>query len=284
MAVDSFERVPRLDPVRAVDVIADATGVRLTLEGRPRGGEVGAAYVRWSDEHRSVLTMGSARVASLIDLARTVGVAAPRYELAVPDGDLTYLVQTLLPGAPPTTVDKALVEQMIEINSRLVGLLRNRADLPVPSLFLRTGGPGFCLHEPLARYDRRTAEVLAWVRDVGADGDMADGDDLMHLDFHPGNVLVDAGALSGVVDWDGAARGDGRLDLVTLRFYLALHAHESLARLKSLRGTSGRCRYRLRQVCSQRSGDLAYGGELLGGEGFDEQLPDGPQVRDCGSV
>ena len=36
MAVDSFERVPRLDPLRAVDVIADATGVRLALDGRPR--------------------------------------------------------------------------------------------------------------------------------------------------------------------------------------------------------------------------------------------------------
>jgi aminoglycoside phosphotransferase (APT) family kinase protein len=82
------------------------------------------------------------------------------------------------------------------------------------------------LHEPLARYDRRTADVLAWVRDVGADGDVADGDDLVHLDFHPGNVLVDAGAVSGVVDWDGAARGDGRFDLVTLRFYLAMYAPE----------------------------------------------------------
>ena len=70
MAVDSFERVSRLDPLRAVDVIADATGVRLVLDGRPRGGEVGAAYVPWSDEHRSVLPIGSARVASLLDLAR----------------------------------------------------------------------------------------------------------------------------------------------------------------------------------------------------------------------
>jgi hypothetical protein len=47
--------------------------------------------------------MGSARVASLLEQARTAGVPAPRYELAVPDGHLTYLVQTLLPGAPPKT-------------------------------------------------------------------------------------------------------------------------------------------------------------------------------------
>ena len=40
----------------------------------------------------------------------------------------------------------------------------------------------------------------------------------MHLDFHPGNVLVDGGRVTGVVDWDGAGRGDRLFDLVTLRF------------------------------------------------------------------
>jgi aminoglycoside phosphotransferase (APT) family kinase protein len=45
------------------------------------------------------------------------------------------------------------------------------------------------------------------------------GDDLVHLDFHPGNMLIDeAGELSGIVDWDGIGRGDRRFALVTLRF------------------------------------------------------------------
>jgi aminoglycoside phosphotransferase (APT) family kinase protein len=34
----------------------------------------------------------------------------------------------------------------------------------------------------------------------------------------PGNVLARAGQVTGVVDWDGAGRGDRQLDLVTLRF------------------------------------------------------------------
>jgi Phosphotransferase enzyme family len=224
-----FERVPRLEAARAVDIIAGATGVRLEIVGRAAGGEVGAAYVRWPDGHRSVLTVGRPDVAPLLDRARAAGVPAPRYELAVGDGDLTYLVQTLLPGAPPKVVDRTLVDALFEINARLAGVVADRADLPAPSLYLRSDGPGFCLHEPLARYDRRTAHVLDWVRDVGAGGDTADGDDLVHLDFHPTNVLTEAGpdgrrAVTGVVDWDGAARGDGRLDLVTLRFDLALRA------------------------------------------------------------
>jgi aminoglycoside phosphotransferase (APT) family kinase protein len=50
------------------------------------------------------------------------------------------------------------------------------------------------------------------------------GDDLVHLDFHPGNVLVDDGRITGVIDWDGATRGDRHLDLVNLRFMLAATA------------------------------------------------------------
>ncbi len=53
------------------------------------------------------------------------------------------------------------------------------------------------------------------------------GNDLVHFDFHPENVLVDAaGAVTGVVDWDGAGRGNAALDLYTLRFDLARRAPE----------------------------------------------------------
>jgi hypothetical protein len=229
--MDPLARVARLDPVRAVAVIAAATGIEFEFDGHTSEGEVGGAYVRWPDRRRSVLTMGVGHVAPLLDRARTAGVPAPRYELVIPDGDVTYLVQTLLPGSPPRTVDGALVDQMIAVNGRLAGLLADRPDLTSPPLYLGTSGPGFCLHEPLARYDRRTATVLAWVRDVGADVDVAAGDDLMHLDFHPGNVLTDGATITGVVDWDGASRGDGRLDLVTLRFDLALRAPELVRRV-----------------------------------------------------
>lgn len=46
----------------------------------------------------------------------------------------------------------------------------------------------------------------------------------MHHDFHHGNLLSLDGPVTGVIDWDGAARGDRRFDLVTLRF--GLHANE----------------------------------------------------------
>jgi aminoglycoside phosphotransferase (APT) family kinase protein len=40
----------------------------------------------------------------------------------------------------------------------------------------------------------------------------ADGSTLLHFDFHPLNVLVHDGQVSGVIDWTNAAAGDPRLD------------------------------------------------------------------------
>jgi serine/threonine protein kinase len=117
---------------------------------------------------------------------------------------------------------------MVEVNHRCRGLLAERADLPAPSLYLRTDGPGFCLHGPMASYDRETARLLSAIHEIGAaEPDCLAGIDLVHFDFHPENVLVDtSGRISGVVDWDGANRGDGALDLFTLRFALARRAPE----------------------------------------------------------
>jgi aminoglycoside phosphotransferase (APT) family kinase protein len=80
----------------------------------------------------------------------------------------------------------------------------------------------------MASYDGRTARLLAVIEDVGAAlPERLPGDDLAHFDFHPENVLTDeAGALTGVVDWDGASRSDNALDLMALRFDLARRAPE----------------------------------------------------------
>ncbi|NUP34663.1 MAG: aminoglycoside phosphotransferase family protein [Streptomycetaceae bacterium] len=234
--------VPRLDPYAAIDRIADDTGVRLRYDGPCSGGEVGAAYVRWPDGTRSVLTSGRPASAALVQVARAAGVPAPDYLLCV--GDL--VVQELLSGVPPTALDEDVLAQLLAVHDRFAGLLPGgpapRESLPdaggpclddggLPSdasgpleLFLRRSGPGFCVHETLAAYDTRTRALLARVREAGEERDVADGDDLVHVDFHAGNTLFDRGALTGVVDWDGAGRGDRAFDLVTLRFDVALRS------------------------------------------------------------
>jgi aminoglycoside phosphotransferase (APT) family kinase protein len=75
----------------------------------------------------------------------------------------------------------------------------------------------------LRAHSDRTRRPDRWITAVGArHPDVLDGDDAVHADFQPGNFLAERGRITGVVDWDGAARGDRRLDLVTLRF--GLHA------------------------------------------------------------
>ncbi|MBM2616155.1 aminoglycoside phosphotransferase family protein [Actinoplanes sp. LDG1-06] len=218
----AWPRSARLDAPRILQRIAEITGVRLELEGPAPGGEVGAAYVRWPDGRHSVLTEGRSRSGPLVDKARQAGVPTARHELSAHVDGRRVIVQQRLPGRPPQQPDPHLVRQMLAINDRLAGLL---ADVPAPKptdLYLTGDGPGFCLHDPLAEHSPRTAALLERIHTIGAAGTVMVGDDLVHMDFHPGNVLVDpSGRVTGLIDWDGAARGDRHFDLVTLRFTLA---------------------------------------------------------------
>lgn len=67
---------------------------------------------------------------------------------------------------------------------------------------------------------KRTVEK--WARGVAAElpDDALPGTDAVHFDFTPANWLASGNVLTGVVDWNGAGRGDRLLDLVTLRFGL----------------------------------------------------------------
>lgn len=240
MSTPRWNRVARIDPPSLLARVVEATGVPFDYLGPCPGGEVGAGYVRWPDGRDAVLTWAPGvdrtrvdDIAKMLAAARDAGVPAPAYELVVPLPEAVALVQQRLPGVVPRWLELPLVERMLAANRRFAGLLAGRAELPAMRLHLTGSGPGFCLHEPLASYDGRTRRLLAWVREAGASvPDTVDGDDLVHADFHYGNVLVGPdGALTGVIDWDGACRGDHRFDLVTLRFAVPADRPDLAARL-----------------------------------------------------
>lgn len=217
--------VAKLDAAAAIAGIQARTGIRLELLGSAVGGQVGAAYVRWPDGRDGVLTGGppvaeSERTAGVLALARERGLPVPAYQLIADLDDTVVLVQERLPGRKPDRVDRPLVEKMVAINEKFAGLLAARTDVPAPDLYLDHSGPGFCVHESLEIHSDRSRRLLGWIREVGRSGAMT-GDDLVHLDFHPENVLVDDdGEITGVIDWDVAARGDRTFALVTLQFSL----------------------------------------------------------------
>jgi aminoglycoside phosphotransferase (APT) family kinase protein len=83
---------------------------------------------------------------------------------------------------------------------------------------LTTGGFGYCLHEPLRSHDARTASLVERVERIGyaLDADALGGGDIVHWDFHPGNVLEVDGTVSAVIDTDFVTTGDAAFDLATL--------------------------------------------------------------------
>jgi aminoglycoside phosphotransferase (APT) family kinase protein len=209
------------------DAIQATAGVALRVEGPCPGGQVGAAYVAWPDGHRSVLTwrpgtgLAELRAGPLavIGSLRPAGYPAPAAELAVQAGDAVALVWELLPGAPISHLTSAQLDQALALNSLQAGQLADHATIPAVRLYLTTDGPGYCLHRPLREHSARTRALDRWITTVGASHpDHLDGDDAVHCDYQPANILADHDRITGVIDWDGAGRGDRRFDLVTLRF------------------------------------------------------------------
>jgi hypothetical protein len=209
--------------------------MRLTVEGLCPGGQVGAAYVRWPDDHRSVLKWRphvrladvQAGPLAVTEALRPAGYPAPATELVTQIGHAVVIVRELLPGAKIDHFDHHALDQALVLNQLQADRLAGRPGIPRVNLHLRDDGPGYCLHEPLRGHSRRSAALESWIAAVAADyADQLAGHDAVHQDFHPGNLLAVDGSISGIVDWDGAARGDRRFDLVTLRF--GIHAQRAL--------------------------------------------------------
>lgn len=227
--MSGWERVARLDAEHVLRELNQRAGVQLALEGPCPGGQVGAAYVRWDDGRRSVLKwrpgtslhalqQGPLAVTEILEAA---GYPVPATELAIQLDDAVATIQELLPGKPIERLDGSGLDQALALNNLQAGQLAEHPTIPHPNLYLREDGPGFCLHGPLREFRPRSKALDRWITATDSP-DFLSGDDAVHLDFHPSNLLAVDGKITGVIDWDGAARGDRRLDLVTLRF--GIHA------------------------------------------------------------
>jgi hypothetical protein len=234
-----WSRAERLDAVKVAEDLQVLAGVRLEVEGPAPGGEVGAAFVRWEKDGRTRRSVLKWRPHSQIELleagplaaceaARRAAIPAPVTELAVQVGHAAVMVQERLPGQKIDRLDRNGLDQALAFNNRQANLLKARPDIPAVKLYLQEDGPGFCLHEPLRLHSRRTADLERWVKQV--EDAASSWKDLVHMDFHPGNLLEQDGVITGVVDWDGAGRGDRRLDLVTLRFGVHRQADRAVIR------------------------------------------------------
>jgi Ser/Thr protein kinase RdoA (MazF antagonist) len=166
------------------------------------------------------------RVQQSVELARrlrTVGYPAPDFIVSSSGRGLRYLVHRILPGTPGAALTPALANRLVELNRMQEDAASEFAE-GWPARIVESiekGFPDWCLHDSLATHSRETAAILAEMKGSLA---MVAGarwrtTDAVHFDFHTGNILVEHGEVSGVIDWNGCCAGDRAFDLTTLAFY-----------------------------------------------------------------
>ena len=128
---------------------------------------------------------------------------------------------------------------------------------------LISGGDGYCLHSTLqASPDAR--DLLPVLRRIGdrCGPAIPDGQDFVHYDFTPANLLTDGTAITGVIDINPPLlAGDRAFDLATLLFYH--YDHEETrdllrGRLLGLAGPRTACAYLAHMVLRQVDWSLRH--------------------------
>lgn len=213
----------------AVAELARTTAQPYELIGRLAGGETGAhevtgpagerLVVKWEAEPASQRARRGG-VAMAERLRVDAGWPVPRQRIITSENWL-FVLQEFMPGATVEVIGHAMVDRLLELHDRRLGLARPGDEWRWPEVLVSTltvGGRGYCQHEPLRGHDHRTAAVAARIEEVGRSigPDDLPGGDIVHWDLHPGNILQEQGALSAIIDTDFATVGDAALDLVLL--------------------------------------------------------------------
>ena len=198
--------------------------------GGGAGGTHGAWLLEGADGPTAVLKRGRnpahlegmVRLDAIIEHVRARGYPTPRYLHYGADADgRRYTVQELASGAPLGTLSPETVEVMLALNAR-------HADVHIPTTqdwaryayaTVFDGESGWA--ETMRTHSTESAalwrallEMVEPYRGVK----LCDGD-LVHSDFHEGQVLMEHGEVSAVVDFENAGKGTRVQDLMTLLMY-----------------------------------------------------------------
>lgn len=166
-----------------------------------------------------------------LDTLRARGVPVPEYlHVSSFDGG-TLSAQRLLPGRSEGNPSSSVIDETVACIAAKAGIGGPRPGIGQGTWgafvvrMLTVGQDDWSMHEAMRNADRCTAAVLDRVEAVGADADPRwfPDDGLVHTDPHTDNVLIDDGALSGIIDWEDACAGDHRFDLVAFAFDLDGH-------------------------------------------------------------
>jgi len=207
---------PQLDLMEAAAAISggfDTEIYALRLRGAPTG-FAGPLVLRVLQPHHD--PERALREQATQNGVADLGYPAPRALLAVADVTVlgaAFLLMQRVPG-------RALLETNAARMARVLADLQLRLHALDPAALARALGPAFTLdgylHALGHRIERAGLDGLAplhgWLRARRpADGALA----ICHGDFHPQNVLVDRGVVTGVLDWPNALVADPAFDVAS---------------------------------------------------------------------
>ena len=220
---------PVITAMSAAAILSELTGESYVLHGPLFGGETGAHRFSGPDGRPLVIKWDSTDVGRIarregVGLSERLRLRAgwpiPAETIHEAEG-ITFIIQEFMAGSPPEAMSHALIEQLLELHRRRMGMAEpSDVDRWSETLIttLTHGGTGYCRHDALRGYTDQTRSLIERVEHCGADLDPGHfgGEDIVHWDLHPGNLLVLDGQLSAVIDTDFAMIGDGRFDLVMI--------------------------------------------------------------------
>jgi len=214
------------------ETVADALGARIVRQFS--GGAFGAFHIRTAPGNDAVLKVlpdwpeyTVHRVETAADIVHGLiadGYPAPRFLDVGAVGNTVYSVQEYI---------AAQVPQQLPGNApaALLGLYR-RHQSAAPGNFGGTWGAE--LIERIHRVgelrkdttDTRIHRLVDRALDIAntSDPEVFRTTDAVHGDFHPGNVLVEADAIT-IIDWESARAGDSRADVIRMYAAMASWSH-----------------------------------------------------------
>ncbi|HET9477351.1 MAG TPA: phosphotransferase [Dehalococcoidia bacterium] len=139
------------------------------------------------------------------------GQPAPRIEKFGEHEGMPAAVLTWCPGLPILTAVEQKPWQILKL-SRMFGRAHAHLHTVAAPAELQTEAPDEWLGR-VPEYHKHLARGMKTV-------DLAT-DILIHMDFHPLNVVGVGNEVTGILDWAGAAAGDRRADLARTHFTLA---------------------------------------------------------------
>jgi aminoglycoside phosphotransferase (APT) family kinase protein len=210
-------RSPRIEP----SAVLDALGFRDVSPPEPvRGGwdtllwrfatpDGGQHSLRVYDLARLRPIAWRERVA--LECCAAAGLPGPRVEAAAEFDGLPAMVLSWCPGQTLLSFAERRPWAIWRLG-RLFGATQARIHRVTPPAELAAGAPDEWIARLDARYSGLAGDVRALRPSTAS---------LIHMDFHPLNVISDGSAVTGIIDWSGAAAGDPRADLARTAITLA---------------------------------------------------------------